>query len=169
MRLTAFVLGGTLLLVVLQSVLAPTVRIGPVVPDFYLMFVVYLVGLLSAPRALFAAWALGLVRDCLTPAPLGVDAFAMLLVAALLLMAHRRFVFERVAALAMFTFIGGLVHGAVWAAAMHIGGAGLSFDTLFLRIGIPVALYSAAVMPVFAWLADGMLGERPSYREVRIH
>lgn len=159
---------GTVGLLALQMVFATTLQIGPAAPDFYLLFIVYLVSVLSPSRLLLSAWTLGLLRDCLTPAPLGVDALALLLVAGMLVYAHRRFVFDTSLALAAFAFIGGLLHGAVWAAGMHFSWTGARFGPLFLRIGVPVAVYTALLMPAFARLADAVARPAAPPREVRL-
>ncbi len=168
MRLGAFLFFGTLLLLAFQTTLSRTLQIGAAAPDFYLLFVVYLVGILSPSRALVTAWGLGLLRDCLTPAPLGADAGVMLLVAGLLVAAHRRFVLDTDLALAFFTFVAGLTHGALWAAAMHFSGQGATFGSLFLRIGLPVAVYTALLMPPFARVANRIVRPTPPLREIRL-
>ena len=168
MRLGVFVVFGTLLLLALQTTLSRTLQIGAATPDFYLLFVVYLIGVLTPGRALLTAWCLGLLRDCLTPGPLGADAGAMLCVAGLLVFAHRRFLLQTDVALAAFTFVAGLTHGALWAAAMHLGDTGTTFTPLFLRIGVPVAVYTAVLMPFFARVANRLVQQREPVHEVRL-
>ena len=144
-----FLVACAFLLLVAQGVLGPSLAIGFVAPDFYLLFVVYLVGLLSPSRALVSAWALGLLRDSWTAAPLGVDACALLAAAGLLVWANRRFVLDTDVARALLAFLAGLVHGAVWAVALHAATPYVGFWSLFVRIGLPAAAYSAVLMPLF--------------------
>lgn len=163
-----FFLACALVLLVAQAVFGRTVQIGSAAPDLYLLFVVYLVSVLRPSRALLAAWALGLVRDCWTPAPLGVDACALLAAAGLLVVAHRRFVLDTDVALALLAFLAGLVHGAVWAAAVSVSGTGTEFLVLYGRIALPVALYSAVLMPLFARMMTAGLRRVSGGRDLRL-
>lgn len=155
-------------LLVLQIVLGRTLQVGGVSPDLYVLFVVYLVRVLPPGRALAAAWGLGLLRDCMTPAPLGLDAAALLAAAGLLVWAHRRFVLDTDIALAAMAGATGLVHGAVWACAMSLTETGGSFGVMFGRIAVPAALYAAVLMPPFARAAAAIERRLPSTRTYRL-
>lgn len=155
-RALLFVLVAALLLVV-QTALGAMVDVAGVMPDLFLLLVVYLVGRWPPGQAMVAAWTLGLARDCMTPAPLGLDAFALLVAASVLVWAHRRFVLDTDVALAVLGGLSALLHGAVWALALDVGSANTTFVRLFVRIALPVAAYNALLMPVFARAANGLL------------
>ena len=146
---------------VVQTALGSVIQIGGVMPDLFALYIVYLVRRWPPAQALGAAWTLGLLRDCLTPAPLGLDALALLAAAGLLVWAHRRFVLDTDIALAVLGGGSALVHGSVWAYAVAAGGAGDTFTVLFLRIALPVAVYNALLMPLFARAGNAVLGRWP--------
>lgn len=156
------------LVVTLQTTLAPRLRLFGVAPDWILVFVVFCGMHVKGLDAVLAGWALGLLADFHTAQRFGMMSICYALVAAVVSLT-RGWVFPRhpLAHFAATLIAGVMLYVPMAVGPVAIGGAVGGWDYRLVGPALLVALYSAAWAPVVQWvllkIGPWMGLDRPRY------
>lgn len=157
-----FVVPLLALVAVLQSTLAPHLRVGGVQPELVLLMVVSW----SLRRGLVegAVWAFcgGLALDMLSGGLMGSCSLALLSVAFVTSLVRGSLVRSRAALPWVMAVLGTLIYYAVLLIMMALAGRPVDLDTVLLRQAVPAAVYDvilvAVIYNILTWL-DQRTGE----------
>jgi rod shape-determining protein MreD len=144
---------------VLETSIAFRLSAFGVEPDFLLAIVYYFARYEGAVPGAVLGFFVGLLEDVSTPQDLGLNALAKCLVGFFTgkLWAGQRLFQDTLRAQAVTLFIAVLLHDFV--VLMVVAGGDLGrMAALYLRLGLPTALYTAALSPllvaVWSWLRE---------------
>lgn len=153
-RRSLIVLSGLVLAgIALETSLSFRVAAFGVEPNFLLALVYYFARYEGAVPGAVLGFLVGLLEDLSAPQDLGLHALAKCLIGFFIgkLWAGQRLFKDTLRAQAVTLFAAGLLHDAI-VLAVVAGGHPMQFFALFLRLGLPTALYTASVYPLLVSL-----------------
>lgn len=157
MRWMLFALAAVLVVCVQAGILAPLSPGGTLV-TLPLIFAVY-VGLYSVKaRGLVACWLLGLLRDCFSPAPMGLFAALYLAVGAFAFVVGKRFYVNALLVQAGVLFAATLLVSAARLAVLDPASGGRVLAAMGGRMLLAGALTALVGVPVMALLRKARFG-----------
>jgi rod shape-determining protein MreD len=147
------------LILVCLATWVPSIRIGGVAPDL-LLGIVFVFALRKG--LYWGAWTgfvIGLLVSVEQPSTLGADSVALILAGVLVDRGSNSLDRHNPLVLVFLLFAASLAAESVRTIAMARGEL-LSLPALWLRWALPGALYTAAALPLLAWIVGKLLGRR---------
>ncbi|HNX69570.1 MAG TPA: rod shape-determining protein MreD [Candidatus Omnitrophota bacterium] len=155
-------------LMMMDATILPVFRIGAVYPSFLCLFVCYAAFEWGAPKTMYVAFWVGLLRDFLGGGMIGMEASLFVGLAFLLDFAVQKMEKQFPGIYMLITFLFVLIEGVL---RLLLGyGDGLPSGWFGTHLGLVVltALYTSVLLPVFYFLTDRWLGHKTATKQYEL-